>query len=112
MTNKVFRTSIFDKYFKQYSKKFRSLPSEIRELEEKLIENPELGTNLGAGLYKIRLSSESKKKGKSGGFRVINYIVRENQTDCEINLLLLYDKSDIEDIPKSTLVQIVKDVFG
>jgi len=49
------------------SKKFPSLYNELSEREDLLIKNPKTGTNLGAGVYKIRLASKSKNTGKSGG---------------------------------------------
>jgi len=112
MANRVQYTSVFEKYFKRYSKKFRSISSEILELEKLLIENPKLGTDLGDGLFKIRLAVKSKNKGKSGGFRVVTYLVTENDDNLDINLIIIYDKSEIEDIPKKELLAIVKEIFG
>jgi len=112
MANKVYYTSVFDKYFKRYSKKFQSLSNEMLELEKTLIENPETGTNLGNGLFKIRLGVNSKNKGKSGGFRVITYLIVENKNNTDINLIIIYDKSEIKDIPKKELLKIVKDIFS
>ena len=78
MQNNVYTTNVFDKYRKRYKKKFRSLPTDLLKLEEELIENPKLGTHLGDGLYKIWLAVKSKNKGKSGGFRVVTYLLNEN----------------------------------
>ncbi len=111
MANKVFYTSIFEKYYKKYSKKYRTLNEEILVLEQQLIEQPTLGTELGGGLYKIRLASKSKNKGKSGGFRVITYLVTEEKDEIIINLLIIYDKSDISNIPKQTLLAILADLL-
>ncbi len=77
MANKILRTPIFDKYYKLYKKKFKSLPDDLKELESQLLINPTIGDNLGNGLYKIRLAVKSKGKGKSGGFRVITYHLNE-----------------------------------
>ncbi len=112
MPNRVNYTPIFEKYLKKYVKKYPTLPAEVVELEELLIENPKMGTNLGSGIFKIRLATKSKNKGKSGGFRVITYLVTENATSTVINLLMIYDKSDIEDIPKKELLEIIKSLFG
>lgn len=112
MANRVKYTSVFEKYFKRYSKKFRSISSEISELEKLLIENPKLGTDLGEGLFKIRLAVKSKNKGKSGGFRIVTYLLTENDDNLDINLIIIYDKSEIEDIPKKELLNIVKEIFG
>lgn len=111
MANRVKYTSVFEKYYKRYSKKYHSLSSEIIELEKLLIENPKLGTDLGDGLFKIRLAVKSKNKGKSGGFRIVTYLVTENENNLDINLIIIYDKSEIEDIPKNQLLEIVKEIF-
>jgi len=79
MANSIFITGLFERKYKKYAKKFRSLPDELRELQEQLLENPHSGTELGGGIYKIRLASKSKGKGKSGGFRVITYIIERKK---------------------------------
>ena len=112
MANKIKYTGIFEKYFKRYSKKYRSLSDDLQQLEKQLIENPTLGTYLGDGLYKIRLAVKSKNKGKSGGFRVITYFILDNDIDSEINLVIIYDKSNIEDIPKNELLKIVREILS
>ncbi|MCU0468015.1 MAG: addiction module toxin RelE [Arcicella sp.] len=75
---------------------------------ESLHETPFQGESLGAGLYKVRLSSKSKGKGKSGGFRIINYIISENNEDTDITLLTIYDKSEDSTMKKNILVKMVK----
>ena len=111
MANRISYTNIFEKYFKRYAKKYRSLSDDIKELENTLLENPTFGIDLGNGLYKIRLAVISKNKGKSGGFRVITYLLTENAGDSIITLLILYDKSDIEDIPKSDLLDLINTIL-
>jgi hypothetical protein len=112
MANSIKYTSIFEKYYKRYAKKYHTLPEEMLALEQMLIENPTSGTDLGNGLFKIRWANKSKNKGKSGGFRVITYLVIEQEDDIVINLIMIYDKSEIADIPKKELLEIVKDIFG
>jgi len=111
MSNKIKYTGVFEKYFKRYSKKYRSLNDDLQQLERQLIENPTIGAYLGDGLYKIRLAVKSKNKGKSGGFRVITYFLLDNDIDNDINLIIIYDKSDIEDIPKNELLKIVREIL-
>jgi len=105
MANSISYTPIFEKYYKRYSKKYRSLPDDLLQLEEQLIQNPKLGVSLGDGLFKIRLAVKSKNKGKSGGFRVVTYLISENAEDTDINLITIYDKSEISDIPKKDLLK-------
>jgi mRNA-degrading endonuclease RelE of RelBE toxin-antitoxin system len=112
MPNQVFYTPKFEKEFKRFKKKHRSLPAEIKKLTESLIENPESGTPLGSGIYKIRLAVKSKGKGKSGGFRIITYLVEQRAESININLLTLYDKSEIESLSKQEISDIIKDIFS
>jgi hypothetical protein len=54
MANSIKYTSIFEKYYKRYAKKFNTLPKKMLALEQMLIENPTSGTDLGNRLFKIR----------------------------------------------------------
>jgi hypothetical protein len=71
--------------------------------------NPKSGTCLGNGLYKIRLSVKSKNKGKSGGFRVINYLIEENNENIDIYMLIIYDKDEISNVSKEELLTILRE---
>ncbi len=112
MANRVIATPFFEKRFKKLAKIFPSLSNELNDLGNKLIKNPELGTSLGNGLFKIRLASKSKNTGKSGGFRVITYLITETDESVDINLIIIYDKSEISDIPKEELLKIVNEIFS
>jgi len=109
--NKVYRTSIFDADYKRFVKKFVSLSYEIRQLEETLVKRPDMGTSLGGGVYKIRIACESKGKGKSGGFRVITYLVEERVDGTDIYLITMYDKSEESSILTAQLKKIIKKIF-
>jgi mRNA-degrading endonuclease RelE of RelBE toxin-antitoxin system len=108
MAIKISFSSFFDSRVKKFVKKFPSLADELKEFLESLQENPFVGKSLGAGLYKIRLASSSKGKGKSGGFRIINYIVTENKEDIDITVLTIYDKSEDSTMKKDILVKMIK----
>lgn len=79
----------FEREAKPLIKKYASLRQELGTLGEQLQENPTLGTPLGQDCYKIRLAIKSKGKGKSGGARIITYVVTDNE---EVILLTIYDK--------------------
>lgn len=111
MKNSVIATPYFVTRFKRFRKKFPSLSQEISELESALIANPTLGTNLGANLYKIRLASKSKGSGKSGGFRIVTFLLKKSENGYEIFLLTIYDKSQESTISKDALLLLVKDLF-
>ena len=69
--------------------------------------NPFLGTDLGRHLRKVRMSITSKGKGKSGGARVITYTVILAETDTEIKLLTIYDKSERENLTDKELIDLM-----
>jgi len=73
-----------------------------------LTETPMLGTSMGAGLYKIRLAIKSK--GKSGGFRVVSYLVTQTDDETTIFLLTIYDKSEDSNIDRKTLLDMVSNL--
>ena len=109
--NKVYRTSIFDTDYKRFAKKYVNLSSDIQQLEETLVKRPDIGTSLGGGVYKIRVACEAKGKGKSGGFRVITYLVDERADGTDVYLIMMYDKSEESSIKASQLKKIVKKIF-
>ena len=112
MANKVITTPYFENKYKRLSKNFVSLSSELEVLENILLQNPEQGEPLGANLYKIRLASKDKGKSKSGGFRIITYLVQEQKLYFEIYLITIYDKSEESTILSSSLKKLVKIIFG
>jgi hypothetical protein len=105
--NRIITTPVFDKYYKKYKNKFPSLQNELEDLEKDLLLNPFSGTDLGSGLHKIRLKSKSKNKGKSGGFRVVTYLLTIDKDSIDITLIIIYDKSEINDISKRELQSIL-----
>jgi len=105
MTFNVIPTDRFKKEAKRLIKKYPSLKDELSELNEILEKNPETGTTLGNNAYKIRIAIKSKGKGKSGGGRVISYLVTQNK---EIYLLTIFDKSEFDSIDDKTLKKIIE----
>ncbi len=90
------------------SKRYRSLKNDLAGLGEELYRNPLLGTDLGHHLRKVRLAITSKGKGKSGGARVITYVVLFAQADTEVKLITIYDKSERENISDAELLEILQ----
>ncbi len=66
----------FKREAKRLIKKFPSLKQELAHLNTTLDKDPETGTSLGNNAYKIRIAIKSKGKGKSGGARVINKLLK------------------------------------
>ncbi|MBK5191878.1 MAG: hypothetical protein JJE07_01480 [Flavobacteriaceae bacterium] len=107
MSFKVKSTAVFEKQAKRLSKKFPSLKIELGELIQKLKEKPELGTPIGKNCYKIRISIASKRKGKSGGARVIINIVISR---LSVYLLNIYDKSEKGSLTNKELRELLNDL--
>ena len=112
MKNKIIPLSSFVTAFKRFNKKFPSLKNDFLVLENELLQNPQLGENLGANLYKIRLANRDKVKGKSAGYRIITYLVEEVDTEFTIYLIKIYDKSEDSTISKNVILKLIKSIFG
>ncbi len=102
---KVIPTDKFKKEAKRLSRKYPSLKEELRELGNTLSKTPDYGKALGNNAYKIRIAIRSKGKGKSGGGRVITYLITEQK---EVYLILIYDKSEYDTIDDKTLEQLIE----
>lgn len=75
---------------------------------EELEANPNLGTDLGGGLRKIRMAIVSKGRGKSGGARVITFSVIISVEETEVNLLTIYDKSERESVSRAEIEHLLE----
>ena len=95
----------FKKEARRLIKKYPSLKQELVGLNSLLEVSPDVGTPLGGNTYKIRIAIKSKGKGKSGGARVITYVVTENK---EVYLLTIYDKSEFDTIDDKVVKVIIK----
>ncbi|NYT28345.1 MAG: type II toxin-antitoxin system RelE/ParE family toxin [Candidatus Thiodubiliella endoseptemdiera] len=95
-------SATFLKEAKQLSKKYKSFKSDLRCAVEE-IQNKELGTSLGKGLYKKRVKNSSNNAGKSGGFRVIIYHIKNSK----IVLMSVYSKSQKDSVSSSELQSIL-----
>lgn len=104
MDYSVYPTPVFIKAFKKLYKKYPSLKFDLQQLVESLAEKPDAGIQMGNGVYKTRLAISSKGKGKSGGARVITYLVTE---DKEVYLVFIYDKSQLENITKEQIFEML-----
>jgi mRNA-degrading endonuclease RelE of RelBE toxin-antitoxin system len=112
----------FNRNLRKLAKKYRSIRSDIQPIIEQL-EGGELpgdkisGTNYA--VFKLRVRNSDIQKGKSGGYRLIYYVktttgiilltiyTKSEQADIsadEINNIIIdYEKSDVDDVDKETL---------
>jgi len=105
MNYSVIPINKFKREARRLIKKYPSLVKELTLLNEALSKEPASGTPLGNNAYKIRLAIKSKSQGKSGGARVITYLVTENE---EVYLLTIYDKADLNTIDDKSLKKIIE----
>ena len=106
MSYSVIPIDRFKKEAKRLAKKYPSLKDDLLELSKALSRNPQAGTPLGNNAYKVRVAIRSKGKGKSGGARVVTYLITEEK---EVYLLLIYDKSEVENIDDKILKKLIAD---
>ena len=107
MSYNILPTSKFSKEIKQLIKKFPSLKSEFANLISLLSENPTTGTSLGENCFKIRIAIASKNKGKSGGARIITYLMLK---DKSVFLLTIYDKAEKQNVTEKELKEMIKEI--
>ena len=77
------------------------------ELVQNLKQEPDMGTSIGNGCYKIRIAIASKGRGKSGGARLITCVLVTRTT---VFLLSIYDKSVKANISDSELKALLKSI--
>lgn len=97
----------FKRQAKRLAKKYHSLKEDLVVLHNELRTNPYIGIELGNNTRKVRMAILSKGKGKSGGARVITYVVNKSVDSYNIRLLTIYDKSEIENVSDSYLRMLV-----
>lgn len=96
----VIPTERFSKDVEYYvkKKKYFKIGEDIKEVTDELEKGNLIGTEI-SGLkinhdghtYKVRAANASANVGKSNGFRIIYYVIRE---DKQIFLLTIYSKKD------------------
>ena len=98
----------FEKELKRLGKRYASITDDYACLLDELHANPQLGTDLGGGLRKIRMRIASKGKGKSGGARVITFTVIAAVDETEVNLLYIYDKAERNNITAKEIDELLR----
>ena len=106
MSYNVIITSEFAKEAKRIAKKHIGIKADLTKLIADLKINPTMGTDLGQNFYKIRISISGTNKGKSGGARVITYVILDQET---ILLTEIYLKSEHSSADVNLLIRRLKD---
>ena len=100
MKFKIEVTEDFQRQAKKLLKKYPSLKEELVVLMHSLSEYPRLGKAIGNNTYKIRLAVKSKGAGKSGGMRVITYVIFKKEY---VFVIAIYDKSEVENLKEMVI---------
>ena len=87
-------------------KRYRSIRTDIKPLLDELQSGNLIGDQIpgtGYTVFKVRLKNSDIQKGKSGGYRVIYQL----RGDTYILLVVIYSKSDQDDIPANQIRDII-----
>lgn len=107
MNCRITVTPDFLKALKHLAKRYKSIKEDVAELGDNLRANPHLGVDIGHHLRKVRMPISSKGKGKRGGARVITYTLIIAETNAEIKLLTIYDKSERQNLTDKELLDLM-----
>ncbi|MDT3427490.1 mRNA-degrading endonuclease RelE of RelBE toxin-antitoxin system [Paenibacillus forsythiae] len=114
MSFDVIATEQFEKDIKYYKrkKKFIHIEDDINPIIEELERGNFLGDELqGLDLpesessYKVRAANTDSHAGKSNGYRLIYYVIKD---ETIIFLLTIYYKKDQEDISTKEIIDLIK----
>jgi mRNA-degrading endonuclease RelE of RelBE toxin-antitoxin system len=87
-------------------KRYRSIRTDLKPLLDELQSGNFIGDQIpgtGYTVFKVRLKNSDIQKGKSGGYRVIYQL----SSDTYILLVIIYSKSDQDDIPANQIRDII-----
>ncbi len=102
---KSFRRSV-----KRLKKRYPRVKEDVATAIRVIIESPRLGVVIPktGGIRKLRVRSTDMGRGKSGGFRLLYFL--EDHPSPRIYLLLLYAKTDQEDVTRSELQSLLSEL--
>ena len=108
MNCKIVVSSVFERSAKKLAKRYSFFRNDFAGFVSGLKDNPFVGTDLGHGLRKVRMAVLSKGKGKSGGVRIITFLIDKTENDVTIELLDIYEKSEISTLSDNDLKHLLK----
>lgn len=104
---------LFNQTFKKLQKKYPHIKNDLIPLFKNLKQGVLEGNRLQGfegNIYKVRAASSDQKKGKSGGFRIVYYLITEEN---EIDLIFIFPKASQENLtPNQTkkIKQLLKEL--
>lgn len=106
----VFRPS-FERSIKHLKKRYRNVAADLVVAFASIDADPTVGAVIPRdyAVRKLRVASRDMRRGKSGGFRLL-YFLHDTQEELRAYILLLYAKSEREDVSFSELAALIKDI--
>jgi mRNA-degrading endonuclease RelE of RelBE toxin-antitoxin system len=109
MSYELYLADSFKDAVRKLKKHYRHISDDLDKTASELKEHPRKGAVIpgGLGIRKVRVANQDAKRGKSGGYRLLYYLIDEpNQI---IYLLLVYSKSEKADIEKRELRRLLEE---
>lgn len=103
-------TTEFSKGAKVLRKRYKSFMNDLENFKDSIMKNPFQGAELVSGIRKIRMTIESKGKGKSGGARVITLTYYVSEAEGKVHFLIIYDKSDTDTVDAKVVQRYVTEL--
>ena len=101
-------SSVFERSAKKLAKRYSSFRDDFMKFISELKNDPFVGADLGHGLRKVRMAVSSKGKGKRGGVRIITFLIDKSDNYITIELLDIYDKSEVSTLSDSEMKRLPK----
>jgi len=98
----------FKRQLKRLSRKYRRIRADMQPLIDDLTAGERPGDQIqGAGytVYKVRVRNTDARRGKSGGYRVIYYLVDRD----DVLLVTVYSKTEQDDIEADKIQRIIEE---
>ena len=103
-------TTEFSKGAKVLKKRYKSFMKDLEDFKDSIIKNPFQGSELVPGIRKVRMTIESKRKGKSGGAHVITLTYYVSEAEGKVHFLIIYDKSDADTVDVKVVQEYVAEL--
>ena len=107
-------TPKFQRDVREYKKRFKNITKDLDKIIGKLAVGDLIGDNvprvkikeIDEEIKKVRVINTDTNKGKSNGYRLIYYVVKNDGT---IYLLTVYYKKDKQNITPEEIAQLIKE---
>lgn len=108
MSYEIVLCDSFKKAIKYLGKRYPHVKDDMKGVIGVIQNDPQRGDLIpgSMGVRKIRVKNSDLRKGKSGSYRVVYYVVV--QPKQEIHMLFVYGKSSKEDVKKGELTDLLK----